>query len=203
MANIPLIVRPPRGQLDSRRGARVGAAASHADVLPTLLDLAAAPVPPALEGATLTPLLRGDAGADDPERSVFVVFHRFELPGDGLNGFTPMRAIVKGATKLAIHLLDSDELYDRATDPHELHNRIGDPAYATRRNALHDELIDWMYRVRDPFRTPAWERRPWRDPATRRLTWQGGWSGARQGWDDGYAPSRLHNGTGQPLEFGA
>jgi len=200
MANVPLIVRPPRGQLGARRGARVGAAASHADVLPTLLDLAAAPVPPALEGATLTPLLRGDSGADDLEHSVFVVFHRYELPGDGQGGFTPMRAIVKGDTKLAVHLLDSDELYDRSVDPHELHNRIDDPAYATMRDTLHDELIDWMYRVRDPFRSPAWERRPWRDPTTRRLSWQGGYSGTRQGWDDAYAPSRLNYGTGRPLE---
>jgi uncharacterized sulfatase len=200
MANIPLIVRPARGQLEGRRGARVGAAASHVDVLPTLLDLAAAPVPEALEGGTLAPMLRGDEGADDPERSVFVVFHRYELPGDGQGGFTPMRAIVKGDMKLAVHLLDSDELYDRSSDPHELHNRIDDPTYTTVRDALHDELIDWMYRVRDPFRSPAWERRAWRDPATRRLTWQGGWNGDKRGWDDGFAPSRLNYGSGLPLE---
>jgi hypothetical protein len=141
-----------------------------------------------------------DAGADDLERSVFVVFHRYELPGDGQGGFTPMRAIVKGDTKLAVHLLDSDELYDRSTDPHELHNRIDDPAHAAIRDALHDEPIDWMHGVRDPFRSPAWERRPWREPTTRRLSWQGGYSGSRQGWDDAYAPSRLNYGTGRLLE---
>ncbi len=200
MANVPLIVRPPRGQMQQRAGARIDAAASHADVLPTLLDLAQAEIPPALEGGTLTPMLRGDAGADDPARSVYVVFHRYELPGDGQGGFTPMRAIVKGDKKLAVHLLDTDELYDRVVDPHELRNWIDDPAYAATRDALHDELLDWMYAVRDPFRSPAWERRPWRDPSTHRLTWDGGWMGERHGWDDGYAPSRLNYGTGLPLE---
>ncbi|MDQ3702800.1 MAG: sulfatase-like hydrolase/transferase [Chloroflexota bacterium] len=203
MANIPLMVRPPRGQLAQRAGARVRATSSHADVLPTLLDLAGAPIPDALEGGTLAPLLRGEAGIDNPERSAFVVFHRYELPGDGQGGFTPMRAIVKGDRKLALHLLDTDELYDRAGDPHELHNRIDDQAHARQRDALHDELLDWMYRLRDPFRSPAWERRPWRDRASWRLTWQGGWSGERQGWEDGYAPSRLNYRTGLPLEDGS
>ena len=198
MANVPLIVRPPRGAA----GVRPRAAVSHVDVLPTLLDLARLDVPPALEGASLAPILRGDAGVDpdDPERSVFVVFHRYELPGDGQGGFTPMRAIVKGDRKLAVHLLDSDELYDLGDDSSELRNRINDPSYAATRDALHDELVDWMYRVRDPFRSPAWERRPWRDPSSYRLTWQGGWQGERQGWRDGYAPSRLNYGSGMPLE---
>ena len=167
MANVPLIVRPPRGTLDARRGARPTAAVSHADVLPTLLDLAGLDVPPALEGATLAPILRADPGADpdDPRRSVFVVFHRYELPGDGQGGFTPMRAIVKGDHKLALHLLDTDELYHLADDPHELQNRIDDPAYAEVRDRLHDELLDWMYAVRDPFRSPPGSAAP---GATRR-----------------------------------
>ncbi len=200
MANIPLIVRPPRPELRGRRGIRPGAAVSHIDVLPTLLDLSGHDIPPALEGGSLAPILRGDAGADDPDRSVFVVFHRYELPGDGQGGFTPMRAIVKGDRKLAVHLLDTDELYDRTDDPYELRNRIDDPALAGTRDALHDELLDWMYRVRDPFRSPAWERRPWRESSSHRLTWQGGWKGERQGWEDGYAPTRLNYGSGLLLE---
>ena len=201
MANVPLIIRSPRAaEAGASAGSRIGAAVSHADVLPTMLDLAGLDVPPALEGGSLAPMLRGEPGADDPERSVFVVFQRYELPGDGQGGFTPMRAIIKGTRKLAIHLLDTDELYDLAGDPAELHNRIDDPAYASVRDALHDELIDWMYAVRDPFRSPAWERRPWRDRSGWRLTWQGGWDGPRRGWRDGYAPSRLNYGTGLPLE---
>ena len=189
--NIPLIVRLP-GRAGA--GTRRETLASHIDVLPTMLDLAGLPVPPALEGQSLVPLLRG--GPEDLQRPVFVEFHRYELPADNWGGFTPMRAIVKGPYKLAINLLDTDELYDRGSDPDELHNRIEDPAYAAVRDALHEELIDWQYRSYDPFRGPAWERRPWR--STRTLTWQGGWKGTRRSWDDGYAPSRLNYRTGLP-----
>jgi uncharacterized sulfatase len=192
-ANVPLIVRLP-GR--ARAGTRLDTLVSHVDVLPTMLDLAGLPVPPALEGGSLAPLLRG--GPEDPERAVFVEFHRYELPGDNWGGFTPMRAIVKGPYKLAINLLDTDELYDRRSDPHELHNRIDDPASAGVRDALHDALIDWQYRSFDPFRGPAWQRRPWRKERT--LTWMGGWQGARRSWDDGYAPDRLDYRTGLPLD---
>ncbi|HEY8837585.1 MAG TPA: sulfatase-like hydrolase/transferase [Dehalococcoidia bacterium] len=195
IAHIPLIVRPPRaaeGMADA--GARLTTTVGHIDLLPTMLGLAGLPVPAALEGQTLEPLLRGE---EAPERSAFVEFHRFELPGDGLGGFFPMRAIVRGSYKLAINLLDTDELYDLASDPAEVQNRIDDPAYAAIRDRLHDALLDWMYANRDPFRSPAWERRPWRQQ--RRLTWGGGWSGQRRGWDDGYARERLNYGSGLPL----
>lgn len=186
IAHIPLIVRPPRGENGwAPAGARVPTLVTHIDVLPTLLDLAGARVPPALEGTSLTPLLRGETG--DPDRSVFVEFNRFAAQGDGQGGFTPMRAIVKGTHKLNVYLHDSDELYDLESDPAEVNNRIDDPALAGVRDALQDELLDWMYANRDPFRAPLWEQRPWRR-APRRLTHSGGWTGTRRSRDDGYAP---------------
>jgi uncharacterized sulfatase len=185
IAHIPLIVRPPRGASGvAAAGTRVPELVSHIDVLPTLLDLAGARVPPALEGMSLAPQLRGERG--DPDRAVFVEFNRFAAQGDGNGGFTPMRAIVKRHYKLNVYLHDTDELYDVETDPAEVDNRIGEPALAPVRDALHDELLDRMYANRDPFRAPLWEQRPWR--ATRRLTFDGGWSGVRRGRDDGYAP---------------
>ncbi|MGH2369478.1 MAG: sulfatase/phosphatase domain-containing protein, partial [Chloroflexota bacterium] len=186
IAHIPLIVRPPRAGFEEAAavGTRVPTLASHIDVLPTMLELAGLDVPPALEGESLAPLLAGHAG--DPERSVFVEFHRFAAQGDALGGFHPMRAVVKGRYKLAVHLHDTDELYDLESDPAELRNRIDDPQLAPVRDALHDEVLDWMYANRDPFRAPAWERRSWRQ--RRRLSFDGGWEGHRRGRDDGYAP---------------
>jgi uncharacterized sulfatase len=192
IAHIPLIIRGPRDRAGDQAGpggmrppgSRVRTLASHMDVLPTMLHLAGLPVPPVFEGESLVPLLRG---AEDPERSVFIEFNRFAAQGDGTGGFHPMRAVVKGAHKLAVHLLDRDELYDRATDVAEVRNRIGDATLADVRDALHDEIIDWMYANRDPFRGQAWEERPWRQKP-RRLTFAGGWEGRRHGRDDGYSP---------------
>jgi uncharacterized sulfatase len=194
IAHIPLIVRPPRAPAaagpDSpdrewvAAGARVSGLVSHIDVLPTLLDLAGLTIPPVFEGESLVPLLRGESG--DPERPVFVEFNRFAAQGDGQGGFTPMRAVIMGPHKLNLYLHDTDELYDLASDPAEVRNRIDDPGLAQVRDALHDTLLDWMYANRDPFRAPAWEQRPWR--RSRRLTFTGGWTGRRRGRGDGYAP---------------
>lgn len=195
VARIPLIVRPPLGATDARAGSRVETSVSHVDVLPTLLDLAHLPIPPALEGSSLAALLAG--GPEDPARAVFIEFGRYELAEDHFGGFYPMRAIVKGEHKLSINLLDEDELYDVGDDPAEVHNRIRDPGYAPVRDLLHDELLDWMHRSRDPFRSPAFEARSWR--GSKRFGWSSQWDGIRVGFDDGYEPPRLNYRTGQPL----
>lgn len=44
-----------------------------------------------------------------------------------------------------------DELYDLATDPGELANRIEDLAFAERRATLRKELFSWMERMQDPL----------------------------------------------------
>jgi uncharacterized sulfatase len=187
IVNIPFIVRPPRtaslgaspvlGVVDSTP-------VSHIDILPTMLDLSGAAVPALLDGRSLVPLL--DGHARDEARQVVVEFHRFAWQHDSWGGFQPIRCLIDGDYKLVLNLLDSDELYDLRHDPHELHNLIGDPGHTTVRDRLHDRLLDWMYERVDPYRGSAWERRPWRQ--TRRLTFDGGWTGQRRGRDDGYSP---------------
>jgi arylsulfatase A-like enzyme len=152
--------------------------------LPTLLELSGTSLPPALEGQSLAPILHGEP-ADD-ERAVFVEYHRFAAQGEANGGFNPMRAIVTRHHKLAVNLLDSDELYDLTADPTECRNLIDEPSLGALRDDLHDRLIDWQHAVRDPFRGPAWERRPWRQRPPR-LQHDGGWSGDRLGRDDGYS----------------
>ena len=74
-----------------------------------------------------------------------------------------MRAIVTDRYKLALHMNDQDELYDIQKEPWNQNNLIDDPAYAQVRNQLHDRILDWMNRTRDPFRGYQWKCRPWRD----------------------------------------
>ena len=181
IVRIPLIVRGPDG-----RGAGTVATApvSHIDLLPTMLELAGLPAPPALDGASLVPLLAGGGRGDD--RAVVIGFGRFAVNHDSWGGFQPIRCLVDGDYKLAINLLHTDELYDRRGDPAELTNLIADPAHAAARDRLHDRLLDWMGAHGDPFRGPVWERRPWR--AAPRLGWTGLGRARR---DDGYAPPSL------------
>ena len=64
--------------------------------------------------------------------------------------------------KLAINLFERDELYDLGTDTLELTNLIDDPAYADRRDAMHQEIVEWMCRHCDAFRGKGWAERPGR-----------------------------------------
>jgi uncharacterized sulfatase len=187
ITHVPLLVELPAR---AGAGAQVSAPVSHIDLLPTMLNMAGLPIPPILEGEDLAPLLHGEQQSD---RSVFIEFQRYEIEHDSWGGFQPVRCIVHGEYKLVINLLHTDELYHLQSDPAELANLIDRPEFAAVRDGLHDRLLDWMYAKRDPFRGPAWERRPWR--AARRLQWRGSF---RPRPADGYAPEVRDYDTGQP-----
>jgi hypothetical protein len=116
---------------------------------------------------------------------------------EGYDRANEVFAAVTDEYKLAVHLLDTDEFYVTATDPWDVDNRIADPSVAEARNALHDELMDWMNRTRDPFRGYQWICRPWREDKT-------------PSWDvDGFTRQResdpgeyrqLDYSTGLPME---
>ena len=163
---IPLMIRVPGGA----PGAVAPSPVSHLDLLPTMLDLAGLPVPESLPGFSLRPIL-ADPGARVRD-CVPVSFTRFAINHDDWGGFYPIRCVTDGIGKLAINLLDTDEYYDLASDPFELHNAIRDPRHADRRDRLHDWLLDEMDRGRDPFRSHAWGARAWR--TVRRPFYHGG-----------------------------
>lgn len=132
---------------------------SHIDLAPTLLDYFGLPTPDLLQGRSLIPQFRQPKHRTNEE--VFIEFNRFEIDHDGFGAFAPLRGVFDGRYKLAINLLETDELYDLSDDPLELRNRINDPALAVTRDRLHARLIAWMNRTRDPLRGPHWRRRPW------------------------------------------
>ena len=133
---------------------------SHADLPATVLDYMGVKIPDNFSGESLLPVLSGDEGESDGR--AFVEFNRYERDHDGFGGYQPMRAIVTDRWKLAIHLCDTDELYDIQSDPHNLVNLIDDPACAAIRNELHDRILSWMNETRDPFRGYQWKCRLWR-----------------------------------------
>jgi uncharacterized sulfatase len=156
IVRVPLIVRWPG---HAPAGAVSPGLASHIDLVPTLLEFFGAPVPRLLQGRSLVPQLRQPTVTVNPH--VFIEFNRYEVDHDGFGAFAPIRGVFDGRGKLAINLLDLDEHYDLTDDPLEMTNRIGDPALASARDALHAALVGWMDRTRDPLRGPHWHRRPW------------------------------------------
>ena len=59
--HIPLIVRDPRPQADSERGAVVSSFTENVDIMPTMLEAIGAEIPVQCDGASLAPFLEGRA----------------------------------------------------------------------------------------------------------------------------------------------
>lgn len=184
ITRIPLIFRPPLGQEAPKQ---VDTPVSHIDVLPTMMQLAGITPPDILPGGNIVDI-SGDRG-------VMVEFNRYEIEHDSFGGFIPVRCWVTDRFKLVLNLFTSDELYDRHEDPQEMRNLIDDPHYAAQRDALHDELLNYMDYIRDPFRTYQWSCRPWR------LNAQPRWMGSfRPRPEDGYSPVVRDYDTGLPTQ---
>jgi uncharacterized sulfatase len=191
ITHIPLLVRWP-GHAPEKGIAPHPV--SHVDLVPTFLDFFGIAVPSLLQGKSLLEIVQNPSSQSC--QPIFLEFNRFEIDHDGFGAFFPQRSIFDGRYKLAISLLDTDELYDLETDPHELHNRIDDAGYAGVRDRLHDAVLDWMNQTRDPLRGPQWGRRVWRD--------LGG--SAFQGptrprpFDEAYFPTSLLYDTGREID---
>lgn len=127
-ARVPLIVSHP--STFSRR--RVAAAASHIDLLPTLVDLATGgrgyDYPTPLEGRSLIPELSGNEGRDEAIGEYFA---------EGTSA--PLLMIRRGARKLVTCEGDPDQLYALDEDPRELRNLADDPSHEGELRALRDE----------------------------------------------------------------
>jgi arylsulfatase A-like enzyme len=146
---IPFIVRVPESLGGSRPapGTVMPEWVSLVDLYPTFGEIAGASLerdPAAaasqLHGRSLLPLLRGEP-VDDWRDEIFVEFH-------GLGGVAySMVTCRHGDLKYGWNVSNTDELYDLAVDPHEMHNCIADPAYSERLQAMRERLFAFMERT--------------------------------------------------------
>ncbi|OGG45735.1 MAG: hypothetical protein A3F84_18480 [Candidatus Handelsmanbacteria bacterium RIFCSPLOWO2_12_FULL_64_10] len=146
---VPLVMRWPCGWASGLREELV----SHVDLLPTFLDLAGAALPEKCHGRSLLPLLTGSpvAGWRD---DIYAAFN-----GDGVLGYTT-RAIRTADWKYVFHPFSFDELYDLQVDPHEMRNRLHDPACAQALETMRARLDARMKEIDDPVhRLGLWRSR--------------------------------------------
>ena len=114
------------------------------DFAPTLLDAAGVTVPGDMQGRSLVPLLRGDRPADWRTSMYYRYYH---YPQD--HRVQPHYGIRTDRYKLIFfHKINQWELFDLASDPHELKNIYSDPAQAETVKALKAEL----YRLKGEFK---------------------------------------------------
>jgi len=190
ITHIPFIVRWP-GEIPE--GTVGDAPLSHIDITPTVLDFFGLERPPFLQGKSLLHSFRDIPSMK--EDVIFMEFNRFNTHIDGMGGLKPVRCAFDGRYKLVVNLQYTDELYDLETDPHEMNNLIQSEDHVEIRDRLHQQIIEWMYHTRDPFRGPEWEYRYWDSPED--LEWR---VGRRPRPDDGYQKPPLWYGTAEPYK---
>ena len=125
---IPLLVRLPGGE----QGATIDAMTLNIDLAPTLLDLAGVPVPEAMQGRSLRPLLEGESPGDWRTEFFYEYFTENPFP-------TPTVFALRTETAKLIRYPGRDdwtELYDLQSDPHEMSNLITDPGHADLRQRM-------------------------------------------------------------------
>src|SRR5713226_5249762 len=140
---LPLLVRYPRGAVASQVEDHM---VLNIDYAPTILDFAGVPIPPAMQGRSLRPLLEGKPPADW-RRSIYYTYYenswaernksKAGMSDPSFQYFTahrvvPHRGVRTERYKLIQYYGEGDywELFDLQNDPNELKNLYGDPSYA-------------------------------------------------------------------------
>lgn len=169
---LPFVIRYPRGQ---RGGQLRSEFVSAVDILPTILEAAEIPLPPALReqttGRSLLPLIRGEPAPSDWRPYVFT-----EFTYHGATLYKPCRAVRDARYKLVFDYARIPEtvkiatteawlsyvtahppeivevrLFDLQEDRRETRNLAADPALAAVRARLEGELKHWQRRTNDPL----------------------------------------------------
>lgn len=193
ITHIPLIVRWPGV---APQGSTCPHPVSHIDLTPTIMEAFGVPSAKTVEGKSMLATFKDPQ--QRPNEAIFMEFGRYEVDHDGFGGFQPIRCAFDGRYKLVVNLMTSDELYDLKTDPAEMKNLIESAEHTKIRDGLHDKMLDWMNKTRDPFRGYYWERRPWRADA-QAATWAyTGWT--RQRENEEYEPRQMDYDTGLPMK---
>ena len=150
VARIPLIIRCPSGSA----GGQSDAAAGLVDIMPTLLELTGTQIPAHVQGRSLVPCLRADAGPDSGPQFAFC---ERVAPNAGrtrdLGPDVSASFMVRGRGWKYMAYADGDEyLYDLTDDPAETRNVADDPTCQGQKSELRAELEAWLERTGYPAR---------------------------------------------------
>jgi N-acetylglucosamine-6-sulfatase len=131
---IPLIIRYPEM---IKEGSKNNALVLNIDVAPTLIELAGATVPEAMQGVSMVPLFNNE---ETKWRESFFYEYYQESYAPGFVTATGVRNTRYKYIEYPDMTEDIDELYDLKTDPGEMTNLIGNPDYQTIKSEMKSEL---------------------------------------------------------------
>ncbi|MBM4154366.1 MAG: hypothetical protein FJ221_04990 [Lentisphaerae bacterium] len=171
---VPLIVRDPRLP-EPLRGRRLKELVLSEDVGPTILDLCGVPVPGAMQGCSLRPLLRGDpvGWRKDFLCESLILFQEYPVI-QGVRGegwkyirYWPNRPAPADYRELlnlglAGEVPAHEELFDVTADPLEKRNLAGEGAQKARLEAMRARCVALLREARgDPAAKPAITAAEW------------------------------------------
>ena len=143
--HLPLIIRDPDGARDHV----VDAPTEAVDLMPTMLDWLGLPVPRACDGLSLAPFLAGDTPVEWRDS----VHFEFDLRGGWPHAGAPPLGMALDKAGLCVtrtaewkyvHFASLPPiLYDLRTDPGEMRNVAGDPAYAGLLSQAAQATLNW------------------------------------------------------------
>jgi arylsulfatase A-like enzyme len=132
-ARVPFLISAPP-EFGIAQGGVIDTPATHADLMPTLLDMLDLPIPASVDGLSLLPHLRGET---PPSWRPWL--HIEHAPVH--------QSLTDGREKFIWWPADGrEQFFNLVHDPDELHDLSGDPAAADRLIGWRDQLID---RLRD------------------------------------------------------
>lgn len=129
-AHVPFILRPPQSEASDCVGTTCEALVSLADVLPTLVTAGGGEVPAGVDGVDLSQVARG--AAQTREYMVATTY-----------GEPPMNLAVTDGTWKYIYYPQggSEQLFDLASDPRELHDLANDTSAEAHKQRLREALV--------------------------------------------------------------
>lgn len=146
---VPLIVRDPRASADATRGKTIHAFTEHVDVMPTLLDVIGAEIPPQCDGRSLLPFVeRGaatgwrteahfefdfrDASFDGVESALGLTLHQCNL------------SVIRDELFKYVHFAGLPPLlFDLQSDPGEFTNLANAANYKSVTLLYAQKLLSW------------------------------------------------------------
>ena len=144
--NTPLLMLPPKGYI--ARG-EISEMVQNIDYAPTFLDLAGVRIPEDMQGVSLLPLLRGE----HPKKwRKAIYYHFYEYPAEHA---VKRHYGVRDSRYKLIHFyndIDTWELYDLQTDPHEMNNLFGQSGMEKITRRMMKELDELQLQYDDPIR---------------------------------------------------
>jgi arylsulfatase A-like enzyme len=144
---VPLIVADPSPEADATRGTASDALVEAIDLVPSFVEYCGgAPLPNVIEGRSVLPLLYGTA-PPDWRRTIFSEYD-YSMLEARLTLNQPIRdcrlfMAFDGRWKYIHATGFRPLLFDLASDPRELDDLGGDPAYAGQHARMREALLDW------------------------------------------------------------